>query len=197
MKQLIKKINPIYLNAFIFGVLGVLVGVFISTPKNHTKDNSELIKDFYASEMSVAVSPATLKKWVDTKDQSYLLVDLRSTAEYNTEHFIDAVNIPATSMNSKQIVKAFSELPKDKTIVTHCYSAYCTLARQVGETLSQNDIYVKELNVGWSELRYHWDLWNPGAKVTDGAKYIVKGSELQNDKNSKEITPCTEGEFGC
>lgn len=193
MEKLLKKVKKLdykKYTPFLFGVLGVLVGIYIS--RYLPKTENELRRDFYESEMSVAVSPATLKKWVDEGSDDYILVDLRSAGEYQREHFVTAVNIPASSMNEKQLVEAFNNLPKDKEVVVHCYSAYCTLGREVGRELARNGIYVKELNVGWSELRYHWDIWNPGAKVTDGEKYIVKGTD-----KPATVTPCTEGVFGC
>lgn len=198
MKSILKKIGFLLTSTLIIipllsGLIGGLVGYYLGSSKDIS--TSERISNFYEDEMSVSVSPATLKKWVDDKDTNYILVDLRSEAEYNTEHFINAINIPAVSMDTDQLVAAFTKLDKNKTIVVHCYSAYCTLGRQVGQSLAKHKIYVKELNVGWSELKYHWDLWNPGAKVTDGANYIVKG-----DKSTSEeikIKPCVQGQYGC
>jgi hypothetical protein len=45
------------------------------------------VKSFYEVEMAIAISPATLKKWIDINNQSYILVGLRSEAEYKLEHF--------------------------------------------------------------------------------------------------------------
>lgn len=185
--------NPAFLS-FLFGVVGVLVGIYISRflPEN----DNQRVYNFYHDEMAVSVSPTTLKKWIDTKDESYVLVDLRSATEYAKEHFATAVNIPASSMKAEEIVAAFKDLPQGKEVVVHCYSAYCTLGRQIGKLLSENDIFVKELNIGWSELRYHWDMWNPGAKVTDGEKYIIKGTESSTSATPLP-SPCVTGEFGC
>lgn len=190
MEKYFKKINWNLITPLFFGIIGIFIGVWLT--KYLPKNQNELRREFYDTEMSVAVSPATLKKWVDEKDTSYILVDLRSAGEFEKEHFVTAVNIPAGSMDERQLVDAFKKLDLNKTVVVHCYSAYCTLGREVGEALAKNNIFVKELNVGWSELRYHWDLWNPGAKVTDGASYIVKGTP-----SSTNITPCTQGKFGC
>lgn len=176
---------------FVFGLAGVLVGICIS--KYLPEKEGVQVTDFYASEMASVVSPTTVKRWIDASDSSYILVDLRSAGEYEKEHFKTAINIPVSSMKSEDVVAAFRNLPKDKQIIVHCYSAYCTLGRQIGKLLSENGIYVKELTVGWSELRYHWDLWNPGAKVTDGEAYIVKGQNT----NEELPQPCAEGEFGC
>lgn len=176
----------------VFSFIGAFLGVSLfeyyeSRPQNH-------IKNFYRGEMATVVSPATVKKYIDEKKSDYILVDLRSQGEYEKEHFVTAINIPAGSMNEEQLVAAFKRLPKDKEIIVHCYSAYCTLGRQVGEALANNGIYVKELTVGWSELRYHWDLWNPGAGVEDGKNYITTGKA---DPSNTPIIPCTEGVFGC
>lgn len=195
LNKFVKLVKLISLLPFVFGALGVLLGVYLS--RYIPKSENELRREFYETEMSVAVSPATLKKWVDTNDQSYILVDLRSAPEYEKEHFATAVNVPAGSMDEKQLVEAFKKLDLTKTIVVHCYSAYCTLGREVGRELAKNKIYVKELNVGWSELRYHWDIWNPGAKNTDGASYIVKGSTPLRQGFEGQVTPCTQGKFGC
>jgi rhodanese-related sulfurtransferase len=174
--------------------LAVTVGLSVGTTLYVLSRPELLTRHFYAGEMAAVVSPATLKKYIDEKATNYVLVDLRSQGEYEKEHFKTAVNIPAGSMSEAQLVAMFAKLPKDKEIIVHCYSAYCTLGRQVGQALSRHGIYVKELTVGWSELRYHWDLWNPGAGVDDGQDYIVTGKA---DPSNAPIIPCTVGEFGC
>lgn len=160
---------------------------WMSRPQN-------LMRHFYASEMATVVSPVTVKKYIDDKSDKYVLVDLRSQGEYEKEHVKTAVNIPAGSMNEDQLVSAFKKLPADKEIIVSCYSSYCTLGRQVGRALSEHGVFVKEMDAGWSEWRYHWDLWNPGASIDDGKDYIVTGKA---DPKDTPIIPCTQGEFGC
>lgn len=153
-----------------------------------------LMAHFYASEMATVVSPVTVKGYIDSNSDKYILVDLRSQAEYEKEHVKTALNIPAGSLNTDQLVAQFKKLDQNKEIILSCYSAYCTLGRQVGRALSEHGIYVKEMDVGWSEWRYHFDLWNPGAGVDDGKDYIVTGKA---DPNNTPIIPCTQGDFGC
>lgn len=153
-----------------------------------------LMRHFYAGEMATVVSPTLVKKYIDEKNPNYILVDLRSQGEYEKEHIKSALNIPATSMNTEQLVAAFAKLDQSKEIIVHCYSAYCTLGSQVGRALSEHGIYVKEMTSGWSEWRYHWDLPNGGAAKEDNANYIESGKA---DPATTPIIPCTEGEFGC
>lgn len=188
----IKTILPVALSALIFGLLGVFLGAYLIQQKE-SSDNTRIF-NYYHTEGAAKLGATAVKKLIDQNSTDYILIDLRSAAEYKKEHIKTAINIPASSMNEAQIVAAFNNLPKNKQIVMHCYSAYCTLANSVGKILSDHKIYVKELTVGWSEWRYHWDLWNPGAKITDGEAYITK--EAPNSTEDP-IVPCTEGALGC
>lgn len=177
--------------SLIFGFVGAYAAIQINHPKE--ENQSSRIFNTYEDEMATFISPTTVKKLIDEKNKDYVLVDLRSKPEYDKEHIISAINIPAVSMNTDQLVSAFKRIPKGKQIIVHCYSASCTLGRQVGKTLAEHGIFVQEMDVGWNEWRYHWDAWNPGAGPLDGKAYIVAGAV---DPNAP-IIPCTNGEFGC
>ena len=55
----------------------------------------DLISDFYQIENAVHVSPHTVRKRMDAGETNYVLVDVRSPQEYEKEHVIGAINIPA------------------------------------------------------------------------------------------------------
>lgn len=188
----IKLIFRVVLVPLVFTIIGAFLGV-VAFKYYNSRPEME-IKNFYAAEMATVVSPQTVKKYIDDGNKNYVLVDLRSQGEYEKEHAKTAVNIPAGSMNEEQLVAAFRKLPEGREVIVHCYSAYCTLGRQVGKALSENGIYVKEMTIGWSEWRYHWDLWNPGAANDAGKDYVVTGKA---DPANTPIIPCTVGEFGC
>jgi rhodanese-related sulfurtransferase len=154
----------------------------------------DMFKDFYDIENTVSVSPATLRKMIDGNDKGYTLIDLRSSNEYNVDHIVGAVNIPVVGMNENQMLAEFKKLPQDKKIIMYCYSAYCMLSRQAGQLLANNGIHAQHLNIGWSEWKYYWNLWNPEDSSKSGIKYIEKGNGI------KTSTPpqCTSsGKFGC
>ena len=176
---------------FLIGSLGAIIGIKVYK-KIWEKENN-ITKNYYDTENKVAVSPATLRKMIDDKKTDFVLVDLRSKEEYNAEHIIGAINIPAVTMNEDQIVSEFKKISIDKEIIVHCYSAYCMLGKQVGQVLANKGIYVKDLNIGWSEWKYYWGLWNPGEDPKVGLKYLEKGTG-----NTKTVPGvCTNGKFGC
>lgn len=173
------------------GLFGAKLGINWYQSKN-IKTNDEMVKSYFNDEMAATVSPVDVRALIDKKDKNYVLVDLRSKIEYDNEHIISAINIPAASMNKDQLLTEFNKLPKDKEIIVYCYSAYCTLGRQVGQFLANKDIYIKDMNVGWSEWRYYWGLWNPGEDPKVGNNYIIKGTGTSAPAGS-----CIQGEFGC
>jgi hypothetical protein len=58
-------------------------------------------------------------------------------------------------------------------------------------------INVHELNIGWNEWRYEWDLWNGnGTSKTIDINNYLEGTEVKKDATPKTSTglvpaPCT------
>lgn len=195
MKQIIITI----VIALIAGGIGGMV-TSRSTP-------NDLIKQFYLTENAVHVSPHSVRKKMDKGETDFILVDLRSSQEYETEHVVGAINIPAykdpnTSAydETDRIVSSFRAIPKNKDIIVYCYSTPCMTGRKIGKLLVENDIFVKHLGIGWNEWRYYWNLWNHDAETpSQWQDYVVSGKNpgTPKIKTTDAITPCTQGELGC
>lgn len=168
--------------------------------------NDQHIADFYNIENAVYVSPHGLRKKMSEGVQDHTLVDLRSAEEYEKEHIVGAVNIPAykdpdTSAYDEvdRIVSTFKALPQEKPIIVYCYSMPCMTGRKIGQMLSEHGMYVKHLGIGWNEWRHFWNLWNHEGEwgVTNVKDYVVSGTEPGSFKGAPVITPCSDGQFGC
>lgn len=193
----------VILVAVIAAIIGAAVtGIITMQPKSQ----NELISEFYLVENAVHVSPHSLRGKMDKGVNDYVLVDLRSAQEYENEHIVSAVNIPAykdpdTSDYGAvdRIVGAFKALPKDKDIIVYCYSMPCMTGRKIGLMLVEHGIYVKHLGIGWNEWRYFWNLWNHEHEwnETNVMDYIATGSE-PGATIRKNSTACPiTGPFGC
>jgi glyoxylase-like metal-dependent hydrolase (beta-lactamase superfamily II)/rhodanese-related sulfurtransferase len=55
----------------------------------------------------------------DYKSNKTLVVDVRKKSEFDSEHVIDALNVPLNEIN-----KHLSEIPKDKPFIVHCAGGY-------------------------------------------------------------------------
>lgn len=190
--------------AFIGGILG---GLSVYVASSFVKPSSQdLIKEFYETENAVHVSPHSIRQMMSKGEaKKFVLVDLRSPQEYEKEHIVTAINIPAyqdpnTSAYDEvdRIIKQFKDLPQDKDVIVYCYSSPCMTGRKIGKMLADNGIFVKHLNIGWNEWRYYWNLWNHDGEVpTIPEDFVVSGKEPGEAKATELPTPCGQGEFGC
>ena len=154
------------------------------------QSNDRMIADFYSAEHAVSVSPADFTAHLTAGTLDGLAVDLRTQSEYQAGHLITAINIPVGSMDAKQVVDAFSKLPKNETVILYCYSEYCMLSRNVGNVLAQNGMYVKHMTAGWYEIQ------------RDFPTYIVNGTQpgVANATYGYAPNVCAptgNGEFSC
>lgn len=191
----------------LLGALGMYAYSTLQTPTEVT--NEDRIAEFYKTENAVHVSPHSLRTHMaQGRADEFVLVDLRSQEEYEKEHIISAINIPAYSdANTSaygdvdRIVQAFKEViaqNPNKDVIVYCYSTPCMTGRKIGNMLIEHDIYVKHLGIGWNEWRYDWNMWNHDGETPSVVEdYIYSGSEPGVPVMRELITPCSEGELGC
>lgn len=191
------------------GIIGLVAGAVgaLAVSGSSAKSDEQIIEEWYAGENLVHVSPHHIRKGMSKGDETFILVDLRSQEEYEEEHIIGAISIPAYKDRdhsdygaTERIIASFSELPTDKDIIVYCYSIPCMTGRKVGNMLAQNGIYVQQLGVGWNEWRYYWELWNHPHEweITNADDYVVGGSEPGTfDLQGAPVGCPIEGGFGC
>lgn len=199
------SIKIIAVSALIGGLVGS--GVTFALLRFQGPTANDLIKEFYLTENAVLVSPHSLRKMMDKGETNYVLVDLRSSQEYEKEHIVGAVNIPAykdpdTSAYEEKdrIVAEFKKLgASGRDIIVYCYSTPCMTGRKVGKILVDKGIFVKHLGIGWNEWRYFWTLWNHEHEweTTNPGDYLVSGKEPGVPKKRDLPSPCAEGDLGC
>ncbi len=197
-------------NILVSIISGAIAGLLVVTlyPVLDPPTKEDLIKEFYEVETAVHVSPHGMRKHI--ADEQYIIVDLRSQEEYEAEHIIGAVNVPAYATPDKsdygavdRIVGAFRELDKqakleNKKIVVYCYSGPCMTGRKIGKMLTEHDIYVEHLGIGWQEWRYYWNLWNhSGETKVNPADYVSSGSEPGVFEGKGGSGCPIGGAFGC
>ena len=75
----------------------------------------------------------------------------------------------------------------------------CMSGRKIGKILSDNNIYVKQLGIGWNEWRYDWNNWNHEYEweITDVNDYIYQGKEPGKPELKINSTSCYFGSIGC
>ncbi len=196
--------KEIVLTGLIGLIVGVCVGVTATLYSDSQNESQNPIDAYYTNAAATLVSPHHLRGEMDKGHDDFILVDLRTQAEYEEEHVVGAINIDA-SMSKEDIVSAFQILEAenpDKDIIMYCYSAACMTGRKVGAMLASEGIYVQELTIGWNEWRYDFMSWNYPNEwdLLDPSRYVVSGSEPGSLPDVTEVPPppCrVDGEFGC
>lgn len=188
------------MNKDYFIILGVVVALGLSGFNfvNELESQNDLIGKFYEMEGAVSVSPHHMRGHMGPS-QDFTIVDVRDADDYEVEHIISAINIPA-SLPTDEIVAKFKELPSDKDIITYCYSTACMSSRKVGKTLADAGIYVKHLNIGWNEWKYDAESWNYPEEWEDLniQDTLISGSEAGEFPEGFTSTSCpVDGDNGC
>ena len=104
----------------------------------HSTD--ELVASFFRTKAAAYASPTTVKAWIDSGNQDFVLVDVRLRGAARTWQIPGSLEIPAT-----QIGERLNELPKDKMIVLYCWDTWCSLATTAAVVLADHGYRVKEL----------------------------------------------------
>lgn len=102
--------------------------------------------DYFRAKLQFETTPHQLKAALENK--SVFLVDVRDHASFQAEHITGAVNIPMD-----EIISHLSQFPKDKTIVTYCWTMTCALAPKAALTLAEKGYKVQELVGGIAEWK--------------------------------------------
>src|SRR3990167_9272855 len=80
--------------AIVFGAIAGVVGALLASGLQN-ESQEELMRQFYMTENAVHVSTHSIRKAMDKGEASFILVDLRSAEEYEKEHIVGAISIPA------------------------------------------------------------------------------------------------------
>jgi rhodanese-related sulfurtransferase len=117
-----------------------------TTPEAITKARAAA----FLPDWSPTVSPAEVKGIVDDPAQAadYVIVDVRSAADYADGHLPGAIHIPWRTLADEGTLES---LPVDKTIITYCYSGH---TGQIAATM------LKLLGYDAVNMQYGMMAWN-------------------------------------
>lgn len=101
------------------------------------------------------------------KKKELILVDIRSTDEYDKEHIKGAYSLPSYEVQDNKLVyrvvdpRTLASLDKTKQVVLYGPSSSFQYQRQVVSQLNRQGYSVAQLSVGWNELRHFQNIWIP------------------------------------
>jgi rhodanese-related sulfurtransferase len=161
---------------------------------------NDLIRMYYEIENATVISPHSLRKRIKERESNFILVDLRSCVEYQSGHISGAINIPVYKdpntpayEEKERIVSEFKKIVDQNSgneIIVYCYSKYCMSGKKVGKMLSEKQIFVKHLALGWNEWRYHWNIWNHEHEWNETSVFDYVEGEIKGELFLKPNCDC-------
>ncbi len=103
---------------------------------------------FFTDKFEYTTSPTDVRKMVDGKDKSVVIVDVRAPKDYAAGHIPGAISVPAADLPDM-----LERLPKDKTLVLYCYNITCFAAPRAALWPAKKGYSVKELVGGFEEYK--------------------------------------------
>lgn len=86
--------------------------------------------------------------WLDLQAGRVVLLDVRSSEEYQAGHLPGALNVPPEDLDGW-----LDRLPKDQEIVAYCRGPYCVLSHQVVERLRAQGFQAVRFEEGYPEWK--------------------------------------------
>jgi rhodanese-related sulfurtransferase len=105
-------------------------------------------RDFFAAKLRAMKQKADVQHWAKEEPGGgdFVLLDVRTRDAFAKSHVKGAVSAPLAELSD-----LMAQLPREKELVTYCWSATWHLAAKAALQLAEHGFFVKEMNVGWAE----------------------------------------------
>ncbi len=121
-------------------------------PKPIVDSSPAQLTRYFAAKLAAELGPHNVKRLMDLRDNSFVLVDVRSEEGFRQGHIPGAINIPF-----EQLPARLRELPKAKRVIVYCWDTTCTLSTKAAYILALKGYRVKEMIGGfevWKAERF-------------------------------------------
>jgi len=113
----------------------------------HRTHPPEKAKAYFEQKLAFTTGPVELSKWIKSREDNLVVVDVREAEDYAKEHIPGAINIPRDKWQNPQ------GLSRDKTNVVYCYTQQCHLAANACLQFATAGYPVMELEGGFEAWR--------------------------------------------
>jgi rhodanese-related sulfurtransferase len=114
----------------------------------HRIHSPEQARAYFEQKLAFTTGPVELNKWIKSREDNLVVVDVREEEDYRKGHIPGAINLPRDKWQNPQ------GLSRDKTNVVYCYTQQCHLAANACVQFASAGYSVMELDGGfetWKE----------------------------------------------
>lgn len=97
------------------------------------------------------------------KKQGVTIIDLRTQKEFDKEHILTAVNVPAKegSTEYKDVRKTIDAVKVKQPVILYQDTTYSVEPKIISQQLKKEGYEAVELAIGWNEWRHFTTMWLP------------------------------------
>src|ERR1044072_7527900 len=103
--------------------------------------DAEIAKQHFAMKLELETDPWDGKTDMERGQDGFIVIDTRSREDFEARHIAGAISLPHRSMNEETT----AHLPKDKVLITYCWSLGCNASTKGALRLAELGFRVKEL----------------------------------------------------
>jgi rhodanese-related sulfurtransferase len=115
----------------------------------HRIHSPEQAKAYFEQKLAFTTGPVELSRWIKSREDNLVVIDVREEEDYRKGHIPGAVNIPREKWQNPQ------GLSRDKTNVVYCYTQQCHLAANACVQFASAGYPVMELEGGFETWKEH------------------------------------------
>ncbi|HZI48746.1 MAG TPA: rhodanese-like domain-containing protein [Pyrinomonadaceae bacterium] len=101
----------------------------------------EIAKKYFATKLNLETDAWDVKTDMERGHDGFIVVDTRSREDFEARHIAGAISLPHRSINEETT----AHLPKDKVLITYCWSPGCNGSTKGALRLSALGFRVKEM----------------------------------------------------
>ena len=98
------------------------------------------LKRYFALKLAAELGPHNVKRLMDSGDDTFVVLDVRSADAFRQGHLPGAVTIPFEELPSRM-----KELPRHKAIISYCWNATCLLCTKAAYVLASKGYHAREM----------------------------------------------------
>ena len=118
-------------------------------PARIVQATSAQLKRYFEQKLAAELGPHNVKRLIDSGDRNFVILDVRDAKSFSEGHIPGAVNMPF-----EELPQRMRELPKNKDVISYCWSVTCLLCTKASLILASKGYTARETIGGIAEWQH-------------------------------------------
>ena len=116
------------------------MAITTTRPAKAIRISAAQLKRYFEAKLAAELGPHNVKRMLDSGDQNFVILDVRSADGYREAHVPGALNIPFEELPNR-----LKEPPRNKDIISYCWNVTCLLCTKASYFLASKGFKAREM----------------------------------------------------